>query len=149
MISDKGLALIIRFEGLKLSAYPDPATGGEPITIGCGHTGGVKLGDTCTEAEAMDWLRQDCAEAEACIDAHVTADLDQNQRDALISLIYNIGCGNFKGSTLCRLLNAGNFDAAAGQFKRWNQADHKEMPGLTRRRAAEATLFMEAGHENA
>jgi lysozyme len=144
MISDKGIALIIRFEGLELKAYPDPGTGGEPITLGCGHTGGIKLGDTCTEAEAMQWLREDCAEAEACIDSCVEPELTQNQRDALISLIYNIGCGNFKGSTMLRLLNAGNLNAAAGQFKRWNHAGHKEMPGLTKRRKAEADLFMEA-----
>lgn len=143
MISDKGIALIERFEGCRLVAYPDPATGGEPWTIGIGHTGDVKEGDTCTPVDAQEWLKSDSSDAESCIDAHVTADLDQNQRDALISLIYNIGCGNFKNSTLCRLLNAGNYDAAAQQFLRWNRANGKEMAGLTRRREAESELFQE------
>ena len=143
MISDRGISLIQQFEGLRLEAYPDPGTGDEPWTIGIGHTGGVKEGDTCTPADAQEWLRSDSSEAEACIDAHVTVEISQNQRDALISLIYNIGCGNFKGSTLCRLLNAGNVDAAAQQFIRWNRANGKEMAGLTRRRNAEASLFME------
>lgn len=142
MISDKGLALIIRFEGMKLEAYPDPATGGEPWTIGVGHTGGVKPGDTCTEEQALEWLREDCIEAENCIDAWVETDLSQNQRDALISWIFNLGCGNFRNSTLLRLLNAGNYDAAAQQFKRWNKAAGKEMPGLVARREMETKVFL-------
>ena len=144
MISDKGIALITHFEGLRLEAYPDPATGGEPITIGCGHTGGVKLGDTCTEEEAGEWLKQDCAEAEEAINDYVDVELTQNQTDALISLIYNIGSGNFRNSTLLKLLNAGSYDAAAQQFKRWNKAAGKVMAGLTRRREAEMALFLEA-----
>ena len=53
-ISQRGIDLIINFEGISLIAYPDPATGGDPWTIGYGHTGGVKPGDTCTEAEALE-----------------------------------------------------------------------------------------------
>jgi len=141
MISDRGIALIREFEGLRLSAYPDPATGGEPWTIGVGHTGGVKPGDTCTEAEAIEWLREDCREAEQAIDELVEVELTQDQRDALISFIYNCGAGNFKASTLRTLINAGNFDAAAKQFGRWNKGAGKVMAGLTRRREAEAKLF--------
>ena len=144
MISAKGIALIIRFEGMKLSAYPDPGTGAEPWTIGVGHTGGVKPGDTCTEAEAMDWLRDDCAKAEQAIDDLVEPELTQNQRDALISFIYNVGAGNFKASTLLKLLNIGNFGAAAQQFKRWSNANGHPMAGLVKRREAESTLFLEA-----
>lgn len=143
-ISQKGLEFIRQWEGLELRAYPDPASGGEPITIGVGHTGGVKLGDTCTELEALDWLREDCADAESCIDDHVDVELSEGQRDALISLIYNIGCGNFKSSTLLKLLNQGQYEAAAKQFRRWSKAGGKEMKGLVRRREAEAALFMEA-----
>ena len=143
MISDKGIALIQRFEGLRLTAYPDPGTGGDPWTIGIGHTGGVQEGDTCTEEQAQDWLRTDCETAEGCIDAHVEPELTQNQRDALISLIYNIGCGNFKGSSLLKLLNASDFVGAANQFGRWDRAAGRVMPGLQARREAETQLFLE------
>jgi lysozyme len=144
VISDRGLTLISEFEGLSLSAYPDPATGGEPWTIGYGHTGGVKPGDTCTQEQALEWLRSDTSEAEACVDAHVVPELTQEQRDALISFVYNLGCLAFRGSTLLRLLNAGDVAGAAGQFKRWNRAGDHVMAGLTRRREAEAELFMQA-----
>ena len=87
---------------------------------------------------------QDCQEAEDCIDAHVEPELTQNERDALISLIYNIGCGNFKGSTLLMLLNAGNMTGAANQFGRWDRAAGRVMPGLQARREAETQLFLEA-----
>ena len=144
MISDKGIALIQEFEGLRLEAYPDPGTGGEPWTIGIGHTGGVKQGDTCTAEEADAWLREDCTDAELCIDDHVDVALTQNQRDALISFVFNLGCPNFRSSTLLKLLNAGNYNAAAQQFQRWDRAAGREMAGLLRRRKAEAELFMEA-----
>jgi lysozyme len=140
-VSDKGLDLIKGFESLSLTAYPDPGTGGEPWTIGYGHTGGVKKGDVCTEEEALDWLRDDCGAAEACITAHVLVELTQSQYDALVSFIFNVGCGNFKGSTLCKLINAGDMDSAAEQFVRWNKAAGKVLAGLTRRREAEATMF--------
>src|SRR3990167_667104 len=142
--SDRGLEFIRVFEGMKLIAYPDPGTGAEPWTIGVGHTKGVRRGDVCTEAEAMAWLREDCAEAETCVESFVESELTQNQFDALVSFVFNCGCGNFKASTLLRLINAGNVEGAAGQFKRWNKANGKVMAGLTRRRQAEADLFMEA-----
>lgn len=139
--SDSGLQFIRVFEGLKLIAYPDPGTGAEPWTIGVGHTSGVRRGDVCTEVEAMAWLREDCAEAEACVEAWVEPELTQNQFDALVSLVFNIGCGNFKASTLLKLVNAGNYTAAEAQFKRWNKAAGNVMAGLTRRRQAEAEMF--------
>lgn len=143
MISDSGLRLIVQFEGIKTRAYPDPATGGEPWTIGVGHTGGVKPGDVCTDEEAMDWLREDCAEAEKTIDELVEVELTQAQRDALISFVFNVGAGNFKASTLLRLINAGNMEAASKQFMRWDKAAGRVMAGLTKRRAAESQLFSE------
>src|SRR4051812_37911101 len=99
-------------EGCKLTAYPDPATGGEPYTIGVGHTGGVRAGDTCTEEQAREWLRRDAQTAVRCVNASVKGNLTQNQFDALCSLVFNIGCGNFGKSTLLRRLNEGD-DAAA------------------------------------
>ena len=141
-ISDAGLDLIIQFEGLKLQAYPDPATGGDPWTIGVGHTGGVQAGDTCTEEQAREWLRNDAGTAERCINQSVQGNLAQNQFDALVSLIFNIGCGNFRKSTLLRMLNNGDDVGAAQQFLVWNKAAGKVMAGLTNRRQAERDLFL-------
>lgn len=140
-ISDAGLDFIIAREGCKFSAYPDPATGGEPWTIGVGHTGDVSEGDTCTEDEAREWLREDAQKAVRCINNSVKGAMTQNQFDALVSLVFNIGCGNFGKSTLLRRLNDGDDQAAAEQFLVWNRANNREMAGLTNRRQAEMELF--------
>lgn len=140
--SDAGLAAIRGHEGSRLTAYPDPGTGGEPWTIGIGHTGGVKEGDTITEEEEMELLRSDVCAAEQCVDESVEVVLTQNQFDALVSFVFNVGCNAFKNSTLLRLLNQGNYDGAAQQFGRWNKAAGNVMAGLTRRRHDEATLFL-------
>ena len=139
--SQRGLALIAEFEGLELKAYPDPGTGGEPFTIGYGHTGGVKLGDTCTKAQALEWLAEDVVEAEEAIEKYVKVDLSQDQFDALVSFIFNCGAGNFKNSTMLSMINRGEFENAAAQFVRWNRAAGNVMVGLTRRRMAESSLF--------
>ena len=112
-ISANGLAIIKRHEGLRMHAYPDPASGGEPWTIGYGHTAGVRAGQTITQAEAEAFLLADLAWVERTIDECVTSPLTQGQYDALCSLIFNIGAGAFKGSTLLRELNARDYEAAA------------------------------------
>lgn len=141
-ISDVGLALIKGFEGLRLEAYPDPATGGEPWTIGYGHTGEVKQGDVITEEEAESLLRQDVAQFEMCVNGALQVNVTQGQFDALVSLAYNIGCRNLRNSTLMAKLNAGDDVGASAEFLRWNRAAGKVMAGLTRRREAERDLFM-------
>lgn len=141
-ISDVGLKFIAEFEGLELEAYPDPGTGGEPWTIGVGHTGGVCKGDSCTEEQALEWLRGDAETAERCVNNSVRGSISQNQFDALVSLVFNIGCGNFGKSTLLRRLNQDDDEAAAKQFLVWNRANNREMAGLTRRRKAEMELFL-------
>lgn len=141
-VSDEGLIFIMQHEGMKLNAYPDPATGGDPWTIGIGHTTGVRSGDTCTQEQAMEWLREDCVTAEKCIANSVKVALTQPQYDALVSLIFNIGCGNFGKSTLLRHLNEGDDAAAADQFLVWNKAAGHVMAGLTNRREAEKELFL-------
>lgn len=140
--SQAGVDLIKQFEGLELTAYPDPGTGGEPWTIGYGHTGGVKPGDTVTEAEAEEILRQDLARFEDCVNAYVSVPITQSEFDALVSFAFNVGCGALKSSTLLRLLNGGDHEAAAQQFPRWNKAAGRVMAGLTRRREAERDLFV-------
>ena len=72
----------------------------------------------------------------------VKVDLTQNEFDALVSLIYNIGSGNFKSSTLLRILNQKKYDAAANQFLRWNKAGGRVLAGLTKRREHERELFL-------
>ena len=140
-ISDSGLTLIKAHEGLRLKAYPDPGTGGDPWTIGFGHTKGVKPGDEIDDETATQFLRDDVAWVEDCVNENVSVDLTQNQFDALCSFVFNVGCGAFKGSTLCRLLNAGNYEGARTQFARWDKAAGNVLPGLTRRRREEAELF--------
>lgn len=132
-----------QFEGCKLIAYPDPGTGGEPWTIGYGHTGGVKQGDACTQLQAETWLSLDLRNAINTIHSTVTAPLSNDEESALVDLVFNIGCGNFSHSTLLSKLNARDYGGAAAEFGRWNHAGGVVLAGLTRRRAAEADLFNE------
>ena len=141
--SDTGLKFIAEHEGMRLKAYPDPGTGGEPWTIGVGHTGGVSPCDTCTEAQALEWLREDVAEAEAAINELVTTDITQPQYDALVSFIFNCGRGNFAKSTLLKKVNADDVDGAAAEFSKWDMAAGRHLAGLTKRRLAEAALFQD------
>ena len=136
----KGLALIKSFEGLRLDAYPDPGTGAEPITIGYGHTGGVKLGARITEAQAEAFLREDLRRFERAV-IRLAPKTTQNQFDALVAFSFNVGEGALGGSTLLKLHNAGKYAEAKAQFARWNKAAGRVMNGLTRRRAAEAELY--------
>ena len=142
---DKGLTLIKDYEKLKLEAYT--ATEQERLdgiwTIGWGHIRGVEEGDTCTEAEADQFLRDDLAEAERAVNMNVGVSLNQNQFDALVSLVFNIGQGNFTNSTLLRKLNGGNYAGAAMEFDRWNRQKGLVLNGLTKRRARERALFSE------
>lgn len=141
-ISPNGVSVLKYFEDCSLSAYPDPATGGDPWTIGWGHTGReVVRGLVWTQAKAESQLLTDLASREMAVSCSVTEALNQGQFDALVCFVYNVGAGNFEGSTLLRLINAGEMDKAIAQFARWNRANGKPMRGLTRRRAAEAALF--------
>ena len=137
----KGISLIKSFEGLRLKAYPDPATGGDPWTIGVGHTGpDVHPGLVITEAHADDLLRGDLIRFEDGVRKRCPV-ISQSQFDALVALSFNIGLGNFGMSTLLKKHNAGDHAGAANEFIRWNRANGKEMRGLTRRRLAEAELY--------
>lgn len=133
-----GIDLIKRFEGLRLTAYRDS---GGIWTIGYGHIGGISEGDVITEDQAEQFLREDLEMAEYTIGSTVTADLNPNQFSALASLIYNIGIGKFAHSSMRQLLNAGDFEAAAGEFHKWANAGGQALPGLVRRRQAEEELF--------
>jgi lysozyme len=144
--SDSGLEFIRHHEGLETKAYPDPGSSdGHPWTIGVGHTRGVKKGDTCTVEQAMVWLREDVRDAEAAVLRLVKVPLSQDQFDALVSFVFNVGAGALEKSTLLRMLNSGDYFGAAVQFERWNKNDGRVMAGLTRRRKEERDLF-EVGH---
>lgn len=143
--SDKGLALLRQFEGFSPKPYQCPA-GKWTIGFGsCFYADGsaVQEGDpSMTVAQALDLLRNTLEQYEGEVNRSVKVDLTQGQFDALVDLAYNIGCANFRTSTLLRKLNEGNYGAAAGQFERWNQGGGVVLPGLVKRRAAEAALFM-------
>lgn len=139
-ISERGLDLIKAHEKCRLTAYLP--TRNDVLTIGWGHTGIDVQKDTVWTQEQADFaLIADLADAENCVEKHVLVELTQFEFDALVSLVFNIGCGAFKGSTLLRLLNASNYDGASEQFQVWNKQNHIELAELTRRRAEERELF--------
>lgn len=138
-----GLAIVKEFEGCKLTAYPDPATGGDPWTIGWGATGaGIKKGVTWTQAQADERLARDFGEfvhdVRTLVGSSPTTD---SQLGAMASLAYNVGTANFGSSTLLKKHRAGDYVGAAAEFAKWNKAAGRVMAGLTRRRAAEAALY--------
>lgn len=143
IISKSGLDLIKSFEGCKLSAYPDPATGGDPWTIGFGTTGpGIVKGLTWTQAQADRAIAVDVSKfSDGVTNLIGAAPTTQGQFDAMVSLAYNVGLGNLRESTLMRMHKDGDYAGAAGQFLRWNRAAGKIMDGLTRRREAEAKMY--------
>ena len=136
--SKTGLDLIKHFEGCELYAYKCPAG---VWTIGYGHTKGVEPGMQITEQDAEDMLKEELIEYESYINDLVTVGLNQNQFDAMVSWVYNLGAGNLKASTLLKVLNAGDYVGVPAQIMRWNKAGGKVLEGLTRRRQAEADLF--------
>ena len=137
-ISQEGLALIKKFEGCELEAYKCAAG---VWTIGYGSTKGVHEGDTITEEGADELLAEEMHEYEGYINDMVTADLKQNEFDALVSWVFNLGPSNLSSSTLLNRLNNKMWDDVPNQIKRWNKAGGEVLQGLVRRREAEALLF--------
>lgn len=150
MESDKmkvqNIELIKESEGLVLKAYlPTP---NDKWTIGYGHTAGVKPGQIITKETAEKFLREDLAWVEKVIDSSVKVDINQNEYDALASLIFNIGESQFRGSSVLRWLNSDNRVQAADSFVLWNKQRNKAtgklevLNGLTKRRQKEKELFL-------
>lgn len=135
----KEAELIKSFEGLELEAYLCPA---DVWTIGYGHTGNVKEGDSVTKAEAEALLEKDLAVFRNGVTRAVKVPLNENQFGALVSFAYNLGIGSLQSSTLLKLLNAGDYAGAADQFLRWNKSKGKVLTGLVRRREAERAVFL-------
>nr|DAL56024.1 MAG TPA_asm: Lysozyme [Caudoviricetes sp.] len=145
--SDKGIFLIKGFEGCRLTAYPDPGTGGAPWTIGYGWTlpvdgKPVRPGMTIDQATADRLLKTGLVSYENDVLKIVKVKLTQGQFDALVSFAYNVGSRALSTSTLLKKLNAGDIKSAADEFLRWNKAGGKVLNGLVRRREAERALFL-------
>lgn len=149
-ISNNGLDLIKRWEGLRLDAYA--ATADEKTrgiyTIGYGSTywpdgRKVKATDKLKdEKEAVELLRATVQKYADTVDSVVKVHLTQNQFDALVSLCYNIGQAAFEKSTLVRKLNATDIKPVADQILVWNKQSGKVLQGLVNRRKAEYELFL-------
>ena len=145
--SPEGIALIKGFEGRRLTAYPDPGTGGAPWTIGYGWTYSVdgkpiKPGMKIDQATADRLLKTGLVSYENDVLKLIKVKVTQNQFDALVSFTYNVGSRALSTSTLLKKLNAGDNKGAADEFLRWNKAGGKVLNGLTRRREAERALFL-------
>lgn len=136
-IGQAGLALIKQYEGCRLAAYRCAAG---VWTIGYGHTAGVHSGMTITQAQADAYLQQDIAKFEGYVNnpayVPITANLNQNQFDALVSFAFNLGAGNLR--KLCKGRTVAQIAQAMTQYCK---ANGKVLAGLKRRRAAEQALF--------
>ena len=132
------------FEGLKLQEYIDA---GGYLSIGYGHLlkDGERYEDGITDEEATELLEQDIQEAEQVVEGMVTVDLTQNQFDALVSFVYNIGGDQFARSTLVKLLNQGMYEEVPKQMARWNKSNGKVLKALVRRRKIEGERFNNTG----
>jgi lysozyme len=139
-LSDKGIALIQHFEGFMPFTYKDAAG---LDTIGYGHL--IRPGETFEQPmlpqQAEKLLRNDVAIAERAVNRRVTIALKQNQFDALTSFTFNTGEGALAKSTLLRRVNAARHTEVPAQFLRWVRAKGQILPGLVRRRQAEADLY--------
>lgn len=138
--SQNGINFIKQFESFSATPYLCPS---KFWTIGWGHV--ILNYESFTSidiAQAESLLRKDLRISEDCVNDSVVMPLTQNQFDALVSFVFNVGCEAFNNSTLLRLLNVGKYTDAAEQFLRWNKSKGKVLNGLTRRRQAERQLFL-------
>jgi len=139
-ISQAGIDNLKQFEGYREKVYLDSAN---LPTIGYGHL--LKPGEDfkiITREFAEQLLRQDIKTAESAVNKHVTVDLTQNQYDALVSFVYNVGGGAFAKSTLLKKLNSGDYNGAQNELPRWNKAGGKVHQGLANRRQHEQQIFL-------
>ena len=137
--NQKGIDIIKMYEGLKLQPYLCPAG---LLTVGYGSTLAGKLNRQITREEAEQFLKLDVEEAEKGMSPLIKIECSENEWSALVSFVFNVGVGNFKNSTLLKVLNQRDKKEAANQFARWVFAAGKILPGLQKRRDAEKELFL-------
>lgn len=140
--SQRGLDLIKRFEGFRAEAYRDIAVP-NLWTIGYGFTSNVREGDTMTKAQANARLARELSGYELAVKVATDGQCNQNQFDALVSFCWNVGIEGMQRSSVIKAHRRGDYQAAARAFALWNKAGGRVWPGLTRRRAAEAALYLE------
>lgn len=141
-LSESGLHLLKLHEGMRLDAYMDSSG---VWTIGYGHTGpDVHPGLKITEEQAQDLLIEDVALVDRMVRHRVMVHLSQNEFDALVSLVYNLGpvVLDPSKSTLARKLRDGDRIGVAGEFMRWHRAGGRPIRGLILRRWREAGVFL-------
>jgi lysozyme len=138
-LNNGGITFIKKFESCRLSAYKDSKG---VWTVGWGHTGkDVDSSTTFTQMQADIAFINDASKAVNAVNNLVKQLISQNEFNALVSFVYNVGEGNFKSSTLLKELNNGNYVAAADEFPKWNHSGGIVVNGLTKRRLAEKALF--------
>lgn len=141
---NKGIPLIKKYEGLRLKAYLCPAG---LATIGYGSTfyedgSKVKIGDAITIDRADKLLLNTVAEFEKLVKAAIGREVNENQLGALTSFAFNVGIGNFRKSTLRKMVIANPSNSAIRlEFGKWTRANNQVLQGLVKRRAAEADLY--------
>lgn len=142
------LVFVQGWESCELVAYLD--SGNPPVpTIGWGHTRGVRMGDTCTQATADEWFADEMGEYAAELEAYLTRTPEQNQFDALLSLGYNAGIAPPRGigrAGIVQLFNGGDDRQCADRFLAWNKDGGRVVHGLTKRRAAERDVYLYADY---
>ena len=144
-INKEGLEILKTFEGLKLEAYKDS---GGIWTIGIGtirypNGNPIKEKDKITKEQAEEYCLSDIAKFEIGVTNLVKVPITSNQFSALVVFSYNVGLAALERSTLLTLLNSGiDIRIVALEFAKWNKVNKKEVDGLTKRRAAEAVLFL-------
>lgn len=137
--SKNGIDLIKSFEGCELKAYKCPAG---IWTIGYGHTSGVKEGMAITKEKAKELLEHDISIKYECYINAYSLKINQNQFDALVSFVYNVGPGNLYKSTLLKKIKINHNDPSiATEFMKWKRGGGKVLPGLVKRRKAESELY--------
>ena len=136
--SGNGLSLTENFEGCKLTSYQDQRG---IWTIGFGHTQGVGPNMNCTNEQANEWLKEDTQWSVDTVNRLVDVQLDQDEFDALVDFVYNLGAGSFASSTMLKLINQGNLSEAANEFAKWDKCGGQVIQGLLNRRLAEQKEF--------
>ena len=138
--SQRGIDLIKKYEGFSSTPYYCPAN---KLSVGYGHVvlSGETFAEEITEADADKLLREDLHFSEKGVQTYTHVPLTQGQFDALVSFTYNLGVGALRDSTLLKKVNARDVEGAAAEFDKWVHGGGRVLPGLIKRRAAEAALF--------